>query len=327
MTEQPATGDITDVVTVTPSPAIDWTITVGDFALGGVNIIEHSTKEASGKGVNVAWALHRAGVSTAAVVPVGGLAVPYFRQEFDRGGLPYHLVEITGETRTNVSLITPGESTKINQPGTHLSDDELSALEDAVCTAAPAARTIAFCGSLPQGAPADLYAQLARAARSAHPDIRIVVDSSNGSLSESLAAHPDLIKPNCQELACLTGMDLRTVGDVEQAARRAMGMGAKNVLASLGADGSMLVTADSAVVATSDGIPFANAVGAGDGMLAGFLSTGTLDADALRAAALWGSSAVACPTTLFTVDDTFADHISVGELEDLTRALSDPATA
>ncbi|MFD2456358.1 1-phosphofructokinase family hexose kinase [Corynebacterium mendelii] len=327
MTGQPTAGDRTDVVTVTPSPAIDWTITVGEFALGGVNIIEESRKEASGKGVNVAWALHRAGVRTEAVAPVGGLAIPYFKQEFDRGELPYRLVEIEGETRTNVSLITPGQSTKINQPGTHLSEAELTALADAVKDAASTARTIAFCGSLPQGSPNDLYAQLARSARASNPDIRVVVDSSNGSLSEALAAQPDLIKPNCQELAWLTGMDLRSVGDVEQAARRAIDMGAKNVLASLGVDGSMLITADSALVAVSHDIPFANAVGAGDGMLAGFLSTGTLDSDALFAAALWGSSAVACSTTLFNVNDTFTDRISVSELSDPERMLSDPAAA
>ncbi|HKG23601.1 MAG TPA: PfkB family carbohydrate kinase, partial [Blastocatellia bacterium] len=45
------------VVTVTPNPAIDRTLTIRDFSAGGVNRVEQQRSNAGGKGVNVASAL------------------------------------------------------------------------------------------------------------------------------------------------------------------------------------------------------------------------------------------------------------------------------
>jgi hypothetical protein len=55
------------IVTVTPSPAIDWTVNVDSFEFAAVNKVASKTREASGKGINVSVALNRNHVDTTAV--------------------------------------------------------------------------------------------------------------------------------------------------------------------------------------------------------------------------------------------------------------------
>lgn len=62
---------------------------------------------------------------------------------------------------------------------------------------------MALCGSLPPGVPVGAYAQLVRAARAA--SVPVLLDSSGEPLRRGLAARPDIIKPNSDELAELTG--------------------------------------------------------------------------------------------------------------------------
>lgn len=325
MSEHPAPH----IVAVTPAPAIDWTVTVSSFALGAVNRATASTREASGKGVNVAWALHRAGIPTRAIVPAGGDTAEFMASQFTAHGLGHEIIPIAREVRTNITLISPGESTKINEPGTSLDDAEWARLSAAVELAAQSASIIALCGSLPSGSAPDTYGRLIESVRARAPHVRIALDTSGEPLNQSVSAGPDLIKPNVDELAELTGRPLRSLGEVRAAADHARELGAGAVLASLGADGSMLVTDSGAWVARAHDIPVVNTVGAGDALLAGFLAGGDFGPESLRNATLWASSAVASPTTLFPVRDEFASRIRVrdfaSDAELATTALSEPA--
>ncbi|MGJ3508883.1 1-phosphofructokinase family hexose kinase [Enemella sp. A6] len=318
--------NLTGVVTVTPAPAIDWTVTVDSWQLGAVNVITDSVREASGKGVNVAWALHRAGVPVRALLPAGGATATFVADELTRGGLPHTIVAIERDVRTNITLITPGDSTKINEPGAAIDPAEFDRVTDSLVENVRGADIVAFCGSLPAGLPTDAYATLIRAARTAEPGLRVVLDSSGAPLAEALAAEPDLIKPNVHELAELTGRELTTLGEVRDAAQAARDLGAGGVLASLGADGSMLVTGDATLIARSHDVPFVNSVGAGDALLAGFIAGGGIGEQALATASLWAASAVACPTTLFPVLHELEDRIQVSELTEPGLRLTEPAT-
>ncbi|MDR1546328.1 MAG: ribokinase [Deltaproteobacteria bacterium] len=60
-------------------------------------------------------------------------------------------------------------------------------------------------------------------------------------LPDALYALVDLIKPNEIELAHLTGLPTRTLAEAETAARRLLARGAGRVLATLGAQGALLV--------------------------------------------------------------------------------------
>lgn len=311
------------IVTVTPAPAIDWTITVEDFQLGAVNRVTTSHREPSGKGVNISWALHRAGIPTRAVLPAGGPTGAFMAEQFDRAGLAHVIVDTGRDVRTNVTLITRGESTKINEPGTPLSATQLRALGAAINEAARDATAVVICGSLPRGVPATFARDITAALREAGVDV--ILDTSGEPLELALPARPKLIKPNISELAGLVHRPIRTFGDVVRAAHEARERGAEAVLASLASDGAIYVDGHVTLFAKASEVPFVNSVGAGDALLAGFLASRSQPADRLATATLWAASAVAHASTRFPIRQALADHISVGPVPAEDRPLAEPS--
>jgi hypothetical protein len=115
------------ITTVTPNPSLDRTLHVARFAPGHVNRATDTMVEPSGKGVNVALALHGAGVPVRAVLPVGGSAGHEIAVLLDGFGLEHIAVPIAGAVRSNISLVeADGRSTKVNEPGPDLSAADLA---------------------------------------------------------------------------------------------------------------------------------------------------------------------------------------------------------
>lgn len=325
------------IVTVTPSPAVDWTVAVDSFEFSAVNIVAGRTREASGKGVNVSVALNRNSIRTLAVFPAGGETGQFICSELESQGVATEPIDSAVEVRTNITLIVPGHSgTKINEPGEDPGESARQELKRAVRTRLVSVQTessehdvtLAICGSLPPGTPVEFQRELIRVGREL--GVRTVVDASAEVLSASIAEHPDLIKPNVHELAAETGRSIRTLGDVVEAAAELRQRGVGAVLASLGADGMLLVDGEGALYGKATDIPVINTVGAGDASLAGFLAGldgGAERAGCLRMSLLYASSAVGHETTLFTVDPSLDSNIHVTEDFDRHRALDEPARA
>lgn len=313
------------IVTLTPAPAIDWTIEVDSFELGAVNRAVRFSREPSGKGVNVSWALHRAGVPTRAVFPAGGCTGELMAGVLSEAGLEHVIVDTGRDVRTNITLISPGCSTKLNDRGTALSEEQTSRLREAIIGASVGASVVLICGSLPVGAPATFVRNMVRTLKASGVDV--VVDVSGEALELALAARPDLIKPNVDELAELAGRQLGTLGDVATAAEEARDRGAGAVLASLGADGALLVDGEGVLYARATDIPFVNSVGAGDALLAGFFGGGQTRQERLATAMLWASSAVAHHTTLFPIREDLTERIAVHELTTPEQLLAEPSAA
>jgi 1-phosphofructokinase len=98
---------------------------------------------------------------------------------------------------------------------------------------------LAICGSLPPGTPADFHLGLIRLGKKL--GVPTIVDASGDVLTRAIPEGPDLIKPNVHELADETGRSINTLQDVVMAAQVLRARGAVAVLASLGADGMMLI--------------------------------------------------------------------------------------
>ena len=281
------------IVTVTPNPSLDRTLHLPRLEPGAVNRATATMTEPSGKGVNVALALHGVGVEVCAVLPVGGSVGREIRLALEQLGLDVVGVPIAGDVRSNVSLVeADGRSTKVNEPGPALSRDEV----DALCAAARAGDRVLWAGSLPTGfAPS----RLARAVAEARAAGRWVAVDASGPVLEAVLGNdrgglPHLIKPNADELAEVLGVELHTVGDVEAAARTLLGRGVRTVLVSLGGAGALLVDADlpEALHGAAPVRRVVNTVGAGDAFLAGYLAEPDGGADALASALRFGATAV-----------------------------------
>lgn len=323
------------IVTLTLNPSLDRTIEVDRLERGSMIRATSARLDPGGKGVNVARALLANQVPTCAVVAAGGAEGDQLIQLLRGEGIPVREVRVTGRTRSNVTIVEPGGVvTKLNEPGEQLSRRELDTITEAVSASAKRARWVVACGSLPPGVPDDFYAELCRGlspgatrpepascavrpvstAYPAHdtpavpavpaagdggpePRLRFAVDTSGPALLSAIAAGPDLIKPNREELAEAIGRPVRCLRDVVDAAEQLRDLGASAVLASLGADGAVLVDADGAVFGEVEVTRPRSTVGAGDALLAGFLAAGAHGPDALAEGLAWGAAAVRLPAS------------------------------
>lgn len=282
------------IVTLTLNPSVDRTVEVERLARGEVTRAIGVRVEPGGKGINVSRALAMHGLSTRAVITVGGPEGEHLITLLRNTGIEIVPVRIGRAIRSNIAVVEPdGTTTKLNEPGGQLSASELEAVFGAVKQAVDGADWLVLSGSLPTGMPPDIYADLIRSLRGS--GTRIAVDTSGPPLKAVLAAGPDLVKPNGNELAEATGMPLTTIAEVIEAATRLRDLGAKAVLASLGADGAVLVDARGAIHGRTRVVSPVSSVGAGDAMLAGFLAGGGQGAEALTEALAWGAAAVLQP--------------------------------
>jgi 1-phosphofructokinase len=315
------------IVTVTPNPSLDRTFEVEALDRGQVLRALRSQLDAGGKGINVARALHANGHRAAAIVPIGGPEGAHLLQLLDGTELEVLSVPIGGSVRSNVTIVEgDGTVTKLNEPGPVLTAREVDTLLDASSELPTGTRWLVASGSLPPEAPDDLLAHIVRRARTA--GVSTAVDTSGAALAAAVGAGPDLVKPNADELAELTGRDLLTIGDVIDAAAAVLALGAGCVLASLGPDGVVLVSgqliahAELAVAAPN------STVGAGDATLAGYLSTADDPLAGLRTAVAYGAAAVSLPGSQMPgPNDLHPAAVAVHDRPDRERLLSSPVPA
>lgn len=297
------------IVTVTPNPSIDRTVTLpGTLTRGAVHRVSSVTDEPGGKGVNVARALGLAGIDALAVLPAAD--DDPILSALRTAGVPFAAVPIQGAVRTNLAITeNDGTTTKLNEPGATLDAAALDALTRAVVEAANRAAWIVMSGSLPPGVPPSWYADVV--ALLAGQDCLVAVDTSDAPLAALAAAFghaaPDIIKPNAEELAGLTGASAQDLEDaaakgdptpVIAAARQLVDRGARTILVTLGAAGAVLVDPSGSWLAASPPITPRSTVGAGDSALAGYVRAALSGADApdrLRMAVAYGSAAASLP--------------------------------
>lgn len=257
-----------------------------------------------GGGINVARVLARLGVDVLALYPAGGVTGQLLRTLLSGEQVPNEALPIAGETRESFAVHedSSGLDWRFVLPGPTLSQAEWSlCLQRTVQAATPSGLVVAS-GSLPPGAPVDLYAQLARALEPR--GARLVLDTSGAPLAQALQAGVHLVKPSLRELCELVRAPLATRTEQLAACRRLVDAGQAQVVAlSLGAEGALVVTRSQAWHAPALRVPVVSTIGAGDsfagGLVAGLARGEELPAAvrlamAASAAALFSSGTALC---------------------------------
>ncbi|GAA3106478.1 1-phosphofructokinase [Streptomyces rectiviolaceus] len=313
------------ILTLTPNPSLDRTYEVPSLDRGEVIRATGDRMDPGGKGVNVSRAVAAAGAETLAVLPLGGAPGALVAQLLDEQGIKVAPVWVAGQTRSNIAVAEPdGTLTKINAAGPELTSTEAELLLSAVRERSTGADWIACCGSLPRGLAPSWYADLVARAHAA--GARIALDTSGPALLAALAERPDVVKPNAEELAEAVGRPLTTVGDAVKAAEELRELGARAVLASLGADGQLLVDDSGTYFGSAPVDAVRSNVGAGDSSLAGFLIAGGTGPTALASAVAHGAAAVQLPgSAMPTPSDLAPDAVTVTSDVPLDRVLTEPA--
>ena len=264
------------IYTVTFNPAIDYTVSLEKLNTGCVNRCRSEQMTFGGKGINVSIVLNELGTPSIALGFTAGFTGEAIENGIKAMGIKSDFVRLkTGNSRINVK-IKAGEETELNGQGPHIDDEALEALFVKLDKLSDG-DTLVLAGSIPSSLPSDIYERIMQ--RLSDRKIRTVVDATNDLLLNVLKYKPFLIKPNNHELGEMFGVTLSEDEEIERYARKLKDMGAINVLISMAGDGAMLI--DENGKCHRCGVckgKVRNSVGAGDSMVAGFL-TGAQNGD------------------------------------------------
>jgi tagatose 6-phosphate kinase len=281
------------IVTVTLNAALDVTYDVEALVPQATHRVLEVRARAGGKGVNVARVLHQLGRDTVVTGLAGGHTGTLIRADLDAAGLPHALVPIGGESRRTLAVVSrrDGGATLLNEPGPEVGGEEWTRFRARFERLLAVARAVVVSGSLPAGVPPGAYAELVQAAHD--HELPVLVDAEGEALRASLAAAPEIVKPNAAELQATTGHHDPARG--AEALRRA---GARAVAVSLGPDGLLAVAAAGAWRAVPPEVVAGNPIGAGDAVVAA-LAAGLAGArpwpETLREAVAVSAAAVLVP--------------------------------
>lgn len=276
------------IVTVTLNPAVDLTVALAGLTPGAVHRAQAAETNAGGKGVNVAGCIGDWGAAVMATGVLGDGNDTAFVRLFAAKGIVDRFVRAPGDTRTNIKIAdtASGATTDVNMPGLAVDAATLAAVTAVLDDAVTADTWVVLAGSLPAGVADTAWSALI--ARLNGQGARVVLDTSGAPLAAALAASeaalPYAIKPNRHELEAWAGHALADTDALVATARRLIARGVRLVAVSLGEEGAVFVTADTALVARLPPIRTLSTVGAGDAMVAG-LATGLAEALPLEALA------------------------------------------
>lgn len=259
------------IYTVSLNPSLDKTLSVSRLRPGELNRARVLRTDLAGKGMNVSRALRALGLDSTIVGFVGGATGQTLRRGLVEAGFTVHMIEVDEESRQNITLLdeSSGQYTKINEPGARVEAHHIQAMLTLIGELARPGDLWAFCGSLPPGAPPDLYAQLIRLVQAKGG--QAFLDTSGVALREGVTAQPFALKPNHEEAAEVLGHPLEDEMACHEAVRQLGAQGIELVALTRGADGLVLGLRGEVVTAQPPPVSARSPIGAGDATLAGLI--------------------------------------------------------
>ena len=285
------------IYTLTLNPAVDRELTVPEIAYDSVLRASHSQLDYGGKGFNVSRLLKGLGARSTAVGFLGGKAGEILQEGLRALEIGTDFVWVTGETRTNVSIVTPagGHYIKVNEKGPVIPPEKQAELLRKVESLACPGDWWVLAGSLPPGCPDDFYAQIIRLLNDR--GARTLLDTSGEPLRLGCQEQPYLAKPNTEEARMLTGLPVESLGEISLCAASVRELGVANVIISMGKAGALLQTQESSWLVHSPAIVEKNPIGAGDSMVGGLVWALTVG-HPLKEALGWGVASGAATASL-----------------------------
>ena len=258
------------IYTVTFNPSLDYIVSVKDFRPGMTNRTSSELMLAGGKGINVSIVLGNLGIKSTALGFIAGFTGDEIVRRLHNSGINSEFIKINdGISRINIKLKSI-DGTEINGQGPHIDSSHIEQLMNRL-RRLESGDILVLAGSIPAGISDNIYKDIMDMLKD--KGVQIVVDATSRLLTNVLEYKPFFIKPNQHELGDIFNVTLNTQEEVIPYALELKKMGAVNVCVSMGGKGAILVADDGNVYKAKapDGI-LKNSVGAGDSLVAGFLS-------------------------------------------------------
>lgn len=256
------------IITVSMNPAIDKTVEIDALQPGGLNRIQKVEYDAGGKGINVSKTIHELGGESIATGFLGGNAGKTIENVLNEKKIKNDFIWVDGETRTNTKVFEKsGAVTELNEPGPVITNEQITELMTKLKGYAAEDVLFILAGSIPAGVDKYVYAEIIHAVH--EKGAKVLLDADGDLFRNSLAAGPDIIKPNRAELEEYAGIDYRASDEeLLGLARELRSRGIDTVAVSMGKSGAMLVSSDSEVRCPALSVKAHSTVGAGDAMVA-----------------------------------------------------------
>lgn len=154
---------MSSIITITFSPCIDKSTSVQSLIPEKKLKCTSPKLEPGGDGINVARAIIKLGGEATAIFPSGGYTGKFFNHLMKKENVPSVIIESINETRENIIVLdeSVNKQYRFGMPGTALNEHEWKQCLEAVEEASNAEFIIAS-GSLPPGAPLDIYGRWQR---------------------------------------------------------------------------------------------------------------------------------------------------------------------
>ena len=258
------------ILTVTLNTSIDKLYLMTGIRPETVMRVKEVHNTAGGKGLNVSRVAGKLGEEVTAAGFVGGFNGKYLESLIDTPLVRCAFTHVEAETRSCINCwdLSDGKSTEYLEPGAPDTAEDVSRFLADFDRELPKADVVTISGSIPEGAPEDIYCSLIRRCRQA--GVPVLVDTSGSRLVSAVKEEPTFIKPNEDEIAELAG---RTFAGRQETVRALMDLhdgGIPFVVLSLGADGALLACDGGVFHGKPPKITPRNTVGCGDSMVAGF---------------------------------------------------------
>lgn len=258
------------IYTVTFNPSLDYVVHMDDFHIGIVNRTTYEEVLEGGKGINVSIVLNNLGIPNVALGFIAGFTGKHIEESLKKRGCQTDFITMReGISRINVKM-KGMEETEINGQGPDISERDIALLFEKM-NLFTEGDILVLAGSIPSSLPSSIYEQIMEYLQ--ERGIKIVVDATKELLLNVLKYHPFLIKPNNHELGEMFQMKLESEKEIITYARRLQDMGARNVLISRASKGAILISEEGTIYESpAPKGKVVNSVGAGDSMVAGFLT-------------------------------------------------------
>lgn len=264
------------IYTVTFNPSLDYIIRVNHFQTGEINKTYYENILPGGKGINVSIVLSNLGHDSTALGFMAGFIGKEIENRMNNFGCQTDFIQVkNGLSRINVKMKSDNE-TEINGMGPKITDENIQELFEKLDKLTKE-DILVISGSIPSTLPDDIYERIMQHLQDKH--IKIIVDATKNLMMNVLKYKPFLIKPNNHELGELFDVTLNTQDEVIPYALKLQEMGAQNVLISMAGQGAVFIDEQKTIhKSPAPKGTVVNSVGAGDSMVAGFIS-GYLNSD------------------------------------------------
>lgn len=240
------------IYTLTINPSLDIKISLKDVSF-----------VSGGKGINISTLLAKENIQSTALGFIGGKTGEEISYKLDKRIIK-DFVYIKENSRTNYKIFIDKEI-EINNEGPNVSLKEKEELLNKLINLKNDDLLI-ISGSSLKCLTNNFYEEIV-----SNIKCKFIVDARNELLLNTLKYHPELIKPNINELEELFNIKINNLNEVKKYAYQLLEIGAKRVIVSLGEKGLIFVSNKLEKYLEPAKGKVLSTIGAGDALIAGYV--------------------------------------------------------